>query len=97
MILNVYSIRDTKTEAYHKPFFLQNDEVAIRAISSSLHEMSELSQHAQDYVLYNLGEFDDNSGRIEPLDTPRHVANIDVIQRENINIALKNDNNAQNS
>ena len=90
MILNIYAIRDIKTDAYLKPFFVQNDEVAIRAISTSLHEVSELSQHASDYQVFCLGTYDDNAGTMDSV-KPRHVAHVDAIQRELLSKAVNHE------
>jgi len=60
MFLNLYSIYDTVAEIFNKPFSDVNDASAIRAFSQSLEE----NKNKNDYVLYHIGGFDDNSGSI---------------------------------
>lgn len=64
MKLNAYSIYDKKAASYMRPFFLQNESVAVRAISSTILENPELSKHPADYQLSHLGQFDEETGVI---------------------------------
>lgn len=76
MELQIYSVYDKKTQAFNRPYFVQNDQVAKRAISSSLENASELSQHPDDFAIYNLGNFTDDSGKIEPNAQPQFVSEV---------------------
>jgi hypothetical protein len=76
MILKVYSIRDTKAEAFNRPFYTINDALAQRIISDSMQQDTSLSQHAADYSIYYLGEFDDSNGIITPLAEPKFMFNL---------------------
>lgn len=65
MILKIYTVYDEKAKAYLQPFFQVNDDMAIRILESSLIEgKSNFAVHPQDYTLYSLGEFDDNTSKI---------------------------------
>lgn len=61
--LKAYAIFDGKAEAYLRPFIMVNRGTAIRsfvdAVNDSTHEMC---KHAEDYFLFELGEFDEESG-----------------------------------
>lgn len=81
MILNLYSIYDKKAKAYARPFFMQNDATATRAVLSSL-EGTDLGMFPNDYTLFCIGTFDDLNGHIESnINHPRQVATILEISR----------------
>lgn len=65
MILKVFGVRDGKAEAFLQPFFSGTAGSAIRAFDDAINgEKSPIAVHPSDYTLYELGEFDDNSGSI---------------------------------
>lgn len=68
MILHIYSILDLKGVAFATPFFMHTDGIAIRSFQDALSDpKSALSQHPEDYVLYRLGDFNDQGGKVEAL------------------------------
>lgn len=73
MKLFVYSVFDSKGAIYNAPFFLVNDQTAIRAFSRLVADAATMISHApEDFTLNRIGEFDDNTGvlsscRPEPL------------------------------
>jgi len=74
MKLKMYSIRDAKGEVYNVPFFQKTHGEAERNFTELVRdEKSMISKYPDDYDLYYLGQYDDNSGLVEPLDTPEHV------------------------
>lgn len=76
MELLAYAIFDTKAECFDRPFFVQNDAVAIRSIADALAGgQSPLSRHAGDYLLFCIGGFDDQRGAIEGFN-PRNLGPI---------------------
>lgn len=62
--MNLYSIFDTKAELYLKPFQMQNDATAIRAITSSILQNEELTAYPSDYILKRLGSYHESTGVI---------------------------------
>lgn len=65
MITNIYAIYDLKAKVFNQPFFLQNDDVAIRTCTSLANDtMTQCGQYPEDYVLYNLGQYDDSTGHM---------------------------------
>lgn len=69
---NLYSIYDSKVEGYMQPFFLPNDQVAMRAFSDLVNEDNhDLNRHPEDYTLFNLATFDPTSGTVTPQHTPK--------------------------
>ena len=71
MIYQVFAVRDSKAEAYALPFFLPRMEVALRSFRDAMKDPKhEMSRHPEDYSLWCLGEFDDNTGAmlaVEPV------------------------------
>lgn len=59
----MYSIYDKVSKVYILPFYQSNERVAIRSfVSGMMDSTHQLSQHPHDFVLFHMGEFDDESG-----------------------------------
>lgn len=68
MIQKMFAVRDTKAVAFLQPFFSSANGAALRALSDSVTEgKSPIAAHPEDYILYEIGTFDDVSGEIEGL------------------------------
>lgn len=67
MKYNVYSIRDNLT-GFLTPTFDVNDASAVRNFQHAMRNpQSLLNSHAQDYDLYRIGVFDQDTGSIESI------------------------------
>lgn len=65
MILKVCAVYDLKAKAYMQPFFGGNVGSAMRGFGDEVtREGSPIAKHPEDYQLFELGNFDDNSGVI---------------------------------
>jgi len=74
MLLKMFSIRDQKAETFNSPFFQSTHGEAERAFRTAVHDSkTQLHQYPEDFDLYFLGEYDNQSGVISPLDTPQHM------------------------
>lgn len=74
MIRKVYSIRDAKGEIYNLPFFKNTHGEAERDFSAVCRDKNSMpGQFPEDFDLYYLGEFCDQSGTFKALDTPQHI------------------------
>lgn len=63
----VYTVYDSKTEAYLKPFFMRTKGEAIRAFQDTVNdESSQFWKHPEDYTLFEIGEYDELSARMMP-------------------------------
>lgn len=59
----VFSIRDVKLGSFLQPFFSQNLATATRTIVHTLRDpQSHFRQFPDDFILFHLGEFDDELG-----------------------------------
>lgn len=74
MELKAFSIRDSKGEIFHTPFFANTHGEAERNFTQLVRdEKSRLSQFPEDFDLYFLGVYDDQTGIFKSLDTPQHL------------------------
>ncbi len=74
-MLRIYSIYDSASDAYMRPFFAQSNGAAIRAFSDLVVSNDHpVGQHPADYTLFEIGAFDDNTGEIGPV-VPKSLGN----------------------
>ncbi|MGE0175404.1 MAG: phage ORF5 protein [Oligoflexales bacterium] len=74
MVLKVYSIRDSKAQVFHPPFFQKTHGEAERSFKELANDNKNfIGKYPEDYDLYYLGEYDDNGGLLMPIDTPQHI------------------------
>lgn len=63
MTLKMFSVYDSKAEAFIQPFFSQSTGTAVRSFEDAANQEShEFQKHAADYTLFELGDFDQNTG-----------------------------------
>jgi len=61
---NVYSIFDTASGLYSRPFFTISDGEAIRSFTDIACDSDHpIGKHPEDYTLFRLGIFDDRDGK----------------------------------
>lgn len=75
MKTRIFSVYDKKTEQYGVPFFIVNRSAAIRAVTSSFNDNNMMSKHPHDFAIYDLGEYDDETGLLSP-QSPQFVIDI---------------------
>jgi hypothetical protein len=74
MTQKIYSIRDSKAEYFTQPFFKKTHGEAERDFTMlAKDEKSQIAQFPEDYDLYYIGDYDDQTGKMTPLDTPHHI------------------------
>lgn len=67
MITIVVAIKDRAADAYNRPFFVNTVGQAIRAFQDEINRNAAdntMYQHPDDFDLYSLGTFDDNTGHL---------------------------------
>lgn len=70
MLLRMYSIFDSASAAYTRPFFFVSDGQAIRAFADMADDRGhEVGRHPEDYSLFRIGAFYDTNAEIVP-ETP---------------------------
>jgi len=69
--LLVFSVYDSKAEVYGTPIFFAAKGLATRAFDDQANKPdSPIFQHPGDFTLFQLGEFDQDSGQLIPLPSP---------------------------
>ncbi len=84
MILKIFSMHDEKAEAFVRPFFMPTLALAVRAIISAGQEDTHaFALHPKDYVLYELGTWQEEDAEFILSATPvRHGSVYDLTPKE---------------
>lgn len=84
MNLKIYTVRDRAADVYGTPFFMPSHGQAIRSFADEINNPRDgntLNRHPQDFDLYALGEYDDQTGTFTT-NTPKQIAiGADLVQR----------------
>lgn len=65
MKTKLFSVRDSKSEAYLPPLNFRSRGEAIRAFSASANDVNHnFNRYAEDFFMFEIGEFDDETGFI---------------------------------
>ena len=65
MRMNAYAIFDRATASYSQPFFLASDAAAARSFKDSANdETRNVGAHPEDYTLYRIGRYDDQTAEL---------------------------------
>jgi hypothetical protein len=74
MKLTLCSVKDRAADAFGRPMFVPSTGVAIRSFSDEVNRKdveNNLYNHPDDFDLYELGEFDDNTGLFSLHEQPK--------------------------
>lgn len=78
--MNIFTIFDNKALAYLQPFFSRNIATAIREITAVMSNPDHnFSTHCEDYSLFHIGDYDENTGKINAI-APVHIVNLNELQ-----------------
>lgn len=76
--LVIVAIRDRAVDAFFRPVFAPTVGAAIRSFQDEINRNepnNELAKHPEDYDLYQLGVFDEETGQfVQADDQPRQIA-----------------------
>lgn len=74
MTLKMFSIRDTKGDVFHRPFYKQNEAEAERDFVTGVNDpKSTMYLYPEDFDLYFVGTYDEQTGTLSALETPVHI------------------------
>jgi len=73
--MKIFSIHDSQGEYFHPPFFAKTSGMAQRMFIGS---MGDSFPHRADFALYQIGEFDEDTGVITPQDPLRVLAGLAI-------------------
>lgn len=80
--MGLFSIFDSRTGLYNPPFNARSEGDASRMVAlMTQNPESMFSKFPEDYVLYHLGNFNEDTGMLEPLSAPVTVARVSTIAR----------------
>lgn len=86
MKLAICSLKDRAINAYNRPFVVRTTAEAVRSLTDEANTKdSEISKHPEDYDLYLIGYFDDQTGDItdENTDLPNLIVRCQDLIRTN--------------
>jgi len=82
--LKLFSIRDSKGDFYQAPFAQKTHGEAERTFHGLVNDpKTNLFNYPEDYDLYYMGEFNDNTGKLSVLDTPQHLQKAANVKKVN--------------
>ena len=84
MKIKAYAVYDNKAEAFMQPFFAGNPGLAIRTLSDNCKNPESIwNRHPNDFCLYEIGEYDENSGELINHETNKNLGMaIEYIKQE---------------
>ena len=75
MKMGIYCVYDSAAEFYNKPFYMQNQAVALRMASDLRNDPeTEPGKHPHDFAMFEMGHFDGQTGEFEIYDAPVCIA-----------------------
>lgn len=81
MKTQMYVIWDSKARVYHKPVHFHNDELALRAARNLVSDGdNEIRRNPEDFTLFHVGEYDDETASLQPSDKQRILCRFHEIQ-----------------
>lgn len=82
MKLVIVSVRDTKANAFGIPVCVPTVGAAVRSFSDQINgQDSVLTKHPQDFDLFELGTFDDNTGLFDTHTPSLVTTGLNLVQR----------------
>jgi hypothetical protein len=74
MLYKMYTIHDQKAGIFHPPYVKQSHGEAERDFTTAVNDdRTNLNRYPEDFNLYYVGTWDDNTGKAELLDSPQHI------------------------
>jgi len=60
----IFTVYDSKAHAYLTPFFLHEDDMAIRVFSDCVNDAThQFGKHPEDYTLFKIGSWEDDKAK----------------------------------
>lgn len=73
-VYKVYTIYDSKTQSYSKPFYSITRGSAIRSFQSVTADPStDINRYPQDFALFELGSYNDSTSQFVLHAAPEHI------------------------
>lgn len=84
--MKIFSVYDSKGDVFSRPIFDLNAGVALRGFADTAKAVNgenPISQHPEDYTLFELGEWDESSGNFKMHDAKHSLGiAIEFVEKE---------------
>lgn len=82
-MMKLFAVRDVKADAFGAPMSIATKGLALRSFGDACcSPSSELARFPADYMLYEIGEYEPNSGKLIGHDVPVFVASaVEMIEK----------------
>ena len=85
----MYTVYDSKGKVFQRPKYARNETDVRRAVEHIVNTQAEgnlLNEYPEDFEVYSLGTFDDQTGKFTLPSAPVHICRaIDLRRTENLN------------
>jgi hypothetical protein len=82
MIHKVFSVHDSKVKCFLQPFMMPNEQTAVRAMMDCVRDKGHaFNKHPEDYNLFYLGEFDEETGLYETVAPEAKLPLISLVEQ----------------
>lgn len=72
--MKLFAVKDNKAEGFNPPFTQQTFGLAERTFAEATRDpASHISKFKNDFSLWHVGDFDQNTGIIEPVNPPKQI------------------------
>lgn len=83
MKLIAVAVRDSAVDAFMRPFFVPTTAFAVRSLLEALKDpQSPMVSSPQDFALFELGAFDEETGRFENLEAPKQLVRVQDLKEK---------------
>ena len=82
----LYSVFDTKSGVYDRPFVFRTDEEAKRGFGDICNDENHpIGKHPEDFYICRVGTWDDNKGLLIPEEAPETImTGLDALSMNNV-------------
>lgn len=79
--MKIFSVLDTKADAYMMPICCATAGVALRSFEDSVNDgSSPFYKHPEDYILFEVGSFDEATGILTPSMSEPVARGVDLVK-----------------
>lgn len=83
MELKAFTIYDSAAEIFNTPFYARTLGEAERQFTQLVNDDKSVpAQRPEHFDLFHIGTYDDNTGKMSPLETPQHVVKAIQVKRK---------------
>lgn len=69
--MKIFTVHDNKAQAYFPPMTMKSSAEAIRSFDQACQDInSNFNKYPSDFILMEIGTFDEQTGQINPLQSP---------------------------